>query len=163
MICDGERVGSFGKLANSVAGELKLPKDSKANNQIYLGEVDFAALSAHMPEGLRYKPISEYDIVTRDLAVVVDEKVSCGSLTNEIKKACKQVGDVELFGAFLHCNFRRRPRLAFLTFRPLDTRCPFFPAISFWFHRTDWTGWTLDGYVGAAGSAPIAAVSGLII
>ena len=53
-----------------------------------------------MPEGLRYKSISEYDIVTRDLAVVVDEKVSCGSLTNEIKKACKQVGDVELFDIY---------------------------------------------------------------
>ena len=100
VLCDGERVGSFGKLANSVAGELKLPKDSKANNQIYIGEIDFAALSAHMPEGLRYKPISEYDTVTRDLAMVVDEETSCGSLIDEIKKACKQVGDVELFDIY---------------------------------------------------------------
>ena len=100
ILCDGERVGSFGKLANSVAGELKLPKDSKANNQIYLGEIDFAALASHLPEGLRYKPISEYDTVTRDLAMVVDEDVSCGSLINEIKKACKQVGDAELFDIY---------------------------------------------------------------
>ena len=100
ILCDGERVGSFGKLANSVAGELKLPKDSKANNQIYLGEIDFAALASHMPEGLRYKPISEYDTVTRDLAMVVDEDISCGSLINEIRKACKQVGDVELFDIY---------------------------------------------------------------
>ena len=100
ILCDGERVGSFGKLANSVAGELKLPKDSKANNQIYLGEIDFAALASHMPEGLRYKPISEYDTVTRDLAMVVDEDVSCGSLINEIRKACKQVGDAELFDIY---------------------------------------------------------------
>lgn len=100
ILCDGERVGSFGKLANSVAGELKLPKDSKANNQIYFGEIDFAALASHMPEGLRYKPISEYDTVTRDLAMVVDEDVSCGSLINEIRKACKQVGDAELFDIY---------------------------------------------------------------
>ena len=53
-----------------------------------------------MPEGLRYKPISEYDTVTRDLAMVVDEDVSCGSLINEIRKACKQVGDVELFDIY---------------------------------------------------------------
>ena len=53
-----------------------------------------------MPEGLRYKPISEYDTVTRDLAMVVDEDVSCGSLINEIRKACKQVGDAELFDIY---------------------------------------------------------------
>ena len=29
ILCDGERVGSFGKLANSVAGELKLPKTAR--------------------------------------------------------------------------------------------------------------------------------------
>ena len=54
----------------------------------------------YMPEGLRYKPISEYDTVTRDLAMVVDEETSCGSLIDEIKKACKQVGDVELFDIY---------------------------------------------------------------
>ena len=32
--------------------------------------------------------------------MVVDEDVSCGSLINEIRKACKQVGDAELFDIY---------------------------------------------------------------
>ncbi|MFR8970385.1 MAG: phenylalanine--tRNA ligase subunit beta, partial [Gemmiger sp.] len=41
ILCKGERVGVFGKLANDVTAELKLPKDSRSNLNIYLGEIDW--------------------------------------------------------------------------------------------------------------------------
>lgn len=100
VLCGGEKVGVFGKLSNAVAGELKLPKDSKANDKIFLGELDYVALSRHIPAVLRYQPISEFPIVSRDLALVVDEKVSCGAITSVIRSACKQVGNVELFDIY---------------------------------------------------------------
>ena len=74
ILCGGKRVGVFGKLANQVTGELKLPKDSKANHKIFLGEIDYNALCALLPEGMRYQPISEFATVTRDLALVVEER-----------------------------------------------------------------------------------------
>ena len=100
VVCGGKRVGVFGKLANEVAAELKLPKDSKANHKIFLGELDWQALEALLPEGMRYQPISEFATVTRDLALVVEEDMPCGTLTKEIRSACKQVGDVELFDIY---------------------------------------------------------------
>ena len=100
ILCGGKRVGVFGKLANQVTGELKLPKDSKANHKIFLGEIDYNALCALLPEGMRYQPISEFATVTRDLALVVEEGMACGTLVDAIRSACKQVGDVELFDVY---------------------------------------------------------------
>ena len=100
ILCGGKRVGVFGKLANQVTGELKLPKDSKANHKIFLGEIDYNALCALLPEGMRYQPISEFATVTRDLALVVEDGMACGTLVDAIRSACKQVGDVELFDVY---------------------------------------------------------------
>lgn len=100
ILCNGEKVGVFGKLANSVSAELKLPKDSKANHKIFLGEIDYPRLAALMPEGIHYQPLSAFPTVSRDLALVVDEETTCGALTAEIRNACKQVSDVALFDIY---------------------------------------------------------------
>lgn len=122
VLCNGKRIGSFGKLANSVSNELKLPKDSKANHKIFLGELDYTALAALIPDAMRYQPISEFPLVTRDLALVVDEAMECGTLVNEIKKACKQVSDVDLFDVFRSEKLGEgKKSMAFnLTFVPAD-------------------------------------------
>ena len=67
---------------------------------ILLGEIDYNALCALLPEGMRYQPISEFATVTRDLALVVEEDMACGTLVDAIRSACKQVGDVELFDVY---------------------------------------------------------------
>ena len=100
IVCDGERVGAFGRLANSIVGELKLPKDSKANHNIFLGEIDYPALVRHMADSFSYRPIPKFPVVTRDLALIVEESMECGTLTTEIKRACKAVENVELFDIY---------------------------------------------------------------
>jgi phenylalanyl-tRNA synthetase beta chain len=100
LLCQGERVGVFGKLANEVTRELDLPKDSKENHKIFLGELDYTALQRLMPGTLRYQPISEFPEVHRDLSLVVEEDMACGALTAEIRNACKQVTNVELFDIY---------------------------------------------------------------
>ena len=57
ILCKGERVGVFGKLANDVTAELKLPKDSRGNLNIYLGEIDWVAFHALVPAAIHYQPI----------------------------------------------------------------------------------------------------------
>lgn len=74
ILCNGVRVGSFGKLANDVQAGLDLPRDSRANQKIFLGEIDYETLVAQLPAGLRYHPLPEFDTVARDLALVADEK-----------------------------------------------------------------------------------------
>ena len=100
ILCNGVRVGSFGKLANDVQAGLDLPRDSRANQKIFLGEIDYETLVAQLPAGLRYHPLPEFDTVARDLALVVDEETPCGTIIAEMKRACKQLADVELFDIY---------------------------------------------------------------
>ena len=100
VLCGGERVGCFGKLANVVTRELDLPKDSKAGANIFLGELDWAKISSLLPDAMRYKPISEFPEVKRDLSVVCDEATECGAVMAEIKNAVKQIGKVDLFDIY---------------------------------------------------------------
>ncbi|MBQ8610542.1 MAG: phenylalanine--tRNA ligase subunit beta [Oscillospiraceae bacterium] len=100
VLCDGERIGMFGKLANDVTAELKLPKDSRANQVIFLGEIDYVKMMAHVKGSFRYQPISEHPAVQRDLALVVDEAMTCGEIVAVMKKACKQLDSVELFDIY---------------------------------------------------------------
>lgn len=122
ILCKGETVGVFGKLANSVSAELKLPKDSKSNHKIFLGEIDYPKLAALMPEGIHYQPLSTFPTVSRDLALVVDEETTCGALTAEIRNACKQVSAVELFDIYRGEQLGQgKKSMAFkLSFAPAD-------------------------------------------
>ena len=54
---------------------------------------------------ITYKPIPKFPAVVRDLAVVVDEDVTCAQLTDCILRACKAAKKAELFDVF------RGPRL----------------------------------------------------
>ena len=100
ILCEGERVGCFGKLANEITGELKLHKDNRTHHQIFLGEVDYAKLMSHVAVSFRYHPISAFAPVIRDLALTVAEEVTCGEMMKEIAKACPRVTDVELFDIY---------------------------------------------------------------
>lgn len=100
LVCGGQRVGVFGKLANDVTAELKLPKDSRANLEIFLAELDVNTLLAAGEGRLRYRPLSAFPAVQRDLALVVDEGVACGDLVAEMRRACPALADVQLFDIY---------------------------------------------------------------
>ena len=96
----GKRLGVFGKLSNEINAELKIAKDEKENQNIYLGELDYEALSGCVEGELHYQPISPYASVKRDLALVCDEAVTCGEIEDTIRKASPLVTDVNLFDVY---------------------------------------------------------------
>ena len=98
--CKGKRLGVFGKLSNEINAELKIAKDEKENQNIYLGELDYEALCGCVEGELHYKPISPYASVKRDLALVCDEAVTCGEIEDTIRKASPLVTDVTLFDVY---------------------------------------------------------------
>ena len=100
ILCEGERIGVFGKLANEVTAELKLHKDSKANHKIFLGEIDYEKMMSHAALNIRYKPVPAWPEAVRDLALTVPEDTACGDLMGEICRACPRVSDVELFDIY---------------------------------------------------------------
>ena len=112
----------FGKLANDVTSELKLPKDSRANLNIYLGEIDWVAFHALVPAAIHYQPIPEFAPVQRDLALVATESMECGTLVTEMQRACKQLTKVELFDIYRGEKLGAdKKSMAFsLSFQPAD-------------------------------------------
>ncbi len=122
ILCEGERIGCFGKLANEVTGELKLHKDAKSNHKIFLGEIDYRQMISHMAASFRYHPLSAFPSVYRDLALTVAEETPCGDLMKEIARACPRVSDVELFDIYRGEQIGEgRKSMAFkITFNPED-------------------------------------------
>ena len=100
ILCEGERIGFFGKLANEVLGELKLHKDAKTSHKIFLGEIDYNRMMSHAAASFRYHPLSAFPPVIRDLALTVGEDTPCGDLIREISRAWNSVSDVELFDIY---------------------------------------------------------------
>ena len=94
----------FGKLSNEINGELEIAKDQKDSQNIYLGELDYEALMSCVDGELRYKPLSPYAAVKRDLALVCEEKVTCGEIENTIKKASSLITEVKLFDIYRGAN-----------------------------------------------------------
>ena len=100
VYCNGKRLGVFGKLANEINAELEIAKDQKDSQNIYLGELDYEALMSCVDSELRYKPLSPYAAVKRDLALVCEEKVTCGEIEDTIKKASSLITEVKLFDIY---------------------------------------------------------------
>ena len=100
VLCNGKKLGVFGKLANEITGELKIAKDEKDSQNIYLAELDWKTLAECFAADIRYQPISAFTPAKRDIAVVCDEAVSCGELTDTIRSASKLVQEVQLFDIY---------------------------------------------------------------
>lgn len=100
ILCGGKVIGTFGKLSNEINAELDIPKEQKASQNIYLAEIDYTALASCFAAEYRYKPMSAFASVKRDLALVCDEAVTCGELQAAIAKAGKLVTEVNLFDVY---------------------------------------------------------------
>ena len=98
--CKDKRLGVFGKLSNEINAELKIAKDEKENQNIYLAELDYEALSGCVEGELHYRPISPFAPVKRDLALVCDEAVTCGEIEDTIRSASPLVTGVSLFDVY---------------------------------------------------------------
>ena len=91
----GEKeVGWIGELHPLVAEELALEK------KVVLAELDYVSLSKKFRKGIVYRPVPKFPDVSRDLAVVVEEKVTCAELESCILRACKAAKRAELFDVY---------------------------------------------------------------
>ncbi len=91
----GERaVGWLGELHPAIAAELALEK------KVYLGELDYDAIAPAFRKNIDYKAVPKVPATKRDIAVVVEEKVTCAEVEGCIRRACKCVTKTELFDVY---------------------------------------------------------------
>lgn len=96
---ENKKVGFFGQLCPEVVEKLGV------EGSIYVGELDYDLFASEFNDKIVFKPLSKYPVVERDLAVVVDDSVSCESIILAIKKSGSALLDgVKLFDVYKGTN-----------------------------------------------------------
>ncbi len=91
----GEKaVGWLGELHPAIAAELALERKA------FFAELDYPLLMRKACKGIVFRPVPKFPAVERDLAVVVDEKVTCAEVEACILRACKAAQKAELFDVY---------------------------------------------------------------
>ena len=94
ITCQGEEVGYLGKVAYPVAGDLDL------RTPAYLLEIDLKELSRLEAGKAAFEPLSRFPQESRDLALVMDRKVTCGQVEESIRRSCKYIKGIKLFDVY---------------------------------------------------------------
>lgn len=94
VLCKGEEVGYFGKLAYDIADakDLRTPA--------FLLELDLQVLSQWYDNKAVFEPLPKFPQETRDLALVADRTITCGEIEKTMKEACKYITDIKLFDIY---------------------------------------------------------------
>lgn len=88
-------VGEIGELDPAIALSLSLD-----NKKVYLGELDLSALSEKMDDAVRYTNLPKFPAMQRDLALIVDEKLTCGEIEEVLLHSCKYLTKATLFDVY---------------------------------------------------------------
>ncbi len=117
VMLNGTEVGYIGQVSYECADAAEL------TSAAYVGEINYAMISEQFPELVKYAPIPKHPVVTRDLALVADEAMTCGEINDVIRAACKNVTEVRLFDIYRSAQIGEgKKSMAFgITFTPGDT------------------------------------------
>lgn len=94
ILCDGEEIGIFGRLAYDIEENFEIEKP------VFIGEINYEKLKAHFNTAKKYKPIPKFYETKRDLALIADEDTVCADIEAVISSACKSVTSVKLFDIY---------------------------------------------------------------
>jgi phenylalanyl-tRNA synthetase beta chain len=87
-------VGEIGELDPAIALSLSLDK------KVYLGELDLCAMAVEMDDAMRYTNLPKFPAMQRDLALIVDEKLTCGEIEEVLLHSCKYLTKATLFDVY---------------------------------------------------------------
>ena len=91
---DGREIGYIGRVSYAVCGECAIEKP------VFLCEIEYDPLKPYLGRGQSYQPIPKYPEETRDLALVMDESVTCAEVSSAILSGCKALSSVSLFDIY---------------------------------------------------------------
>ena len=93
---NGKIIGEMGSVHPDTQKAFDVPQKA------YAAEISVAGMYTHMESAKTYKPLPRYPVVPRDIAVVVDESVTCAQVAKVIMEADVRVilENVELFDVY---------------------------------------------------------------
>ena len=95
LIVNGKEAGFFGAIHPQVA------KNYEIDTDVYMAELDLAAILAGVNQAVSFKPLPKYPATTRDIAMLVTSETLVGDLEKVIKqRGGKILESVELFDVY---------------------------------------------------------------
>ena len=94
VLCEGNEIGYFGKLAYDIA-------DSKdLRTSAFIMELDLKVLSQWYDKKAVFTPLPKFPEESRDLALVADRNITCGEVEKVMKESCKYISKITLFDIY---------------------------------------------------------------
>ncbi len=95
VIYNGVEIASIGALNPVLAEKLGIDK------RIFVGEINYTELKKLFDKNIKYKAISKFPTVERDLALILDDEILCGDVIEIIKEnAGEFLTNVKLFDIY---------------------------------------------------------------
>ena len=100
VYCKGEKIGHFGQLRYEVVDSLNIAGGKKADTKIFLAEIDYSTLAELFKAAIKYVPETGFKGNSRDISVLIDKAVECGTTIEAITACDELIKKVSLFDIF---------------------------------------------------------------
>ena len=100
IYCKGQKIGHCGQLRYEVVDNLNIAGGKKADTKIFLAEIDYSTLAELFKAAIKYIPETGFAKNTRDISVLIDKSVECGTIIEAIAECDELISKVSLFDIF---------------------------------------------------------------
>lgn len=100
VYCKGEKIGHFGQLRYEVVDNMNIAGGKKADTKIFIAEMNYSLLSELFKTAIKYTPESGYKGNSRDISMLIDKKIECGTTIDAIMGSDSLIQKVTLFDIF---------------------------------------------------------------
>lgn len=94
ILLNDKVIGYIGELAPNILENFVIDK------KVYVAELNYQLLTESINPDFKYVNNTKYFEIERDLALLVDEEITCADIENEIYKINKTISDVTLFDVY---------------------------------------------------------------
>ena len=100
IYCKGVKIGHFGQLRYEVVDSMNIAGGKKADTKIFIAELDYSTLANLFKTAIKYVPESGFKDNSRDISILIDKKVECGTTIDAISACDQLIKKVTLFDIF---------------------------------------------------------------
>lgn len=100
VYCKGQKIGHFGQLRYEIVDNMNIAVGKKADTKIFIAEIDYSVLVELFKKAIKYVPETGFAGNSRDISMLIDKKIECGTIIDAITACDELIKKVTLFDIF---------------------------------------------------------------